>query len=74
VATQIVPAPVRAEHTTAPLPLIAADAMRRLELALTTPDPAVVEKVRVASASRPAGSPPHLGETATYLTCGRRSS
>ena len=34
-ATQIVPAPKSAEHTpTAPLPWVASDAMRRLELAL----------------------------------------
>jgi hypothetical protein len=33
-ATQIVPVPVSAERTTAPLPGIAVDAMRRLELAL----------------------------------------
>lgn len=33
-ATTIVPAPERAERTTAPLPGIAVDAMRRLELAL----------------------------------------
>lgn len=32
-ATQIVPAPERAERTTAPLPGIAVNAMRRLELA-----------------------------------------
>jgi hypothetical protein len=54
---------------TAPLPLAAVDAMRRLELALTTPDASVVEKVRTALGF-PRGWRPdaHLGETATYLT------
>ena len=44
-------------------------AMRRLELALTSPDMSTVEKVRVALGF-PAGWRPdrHLGETATYLT------
>jgi len=54
---------------TAPLPQSARDAMRRLELALTTPDPAIVEKVRTALGF-PRGWRPdaHLGETATYVT------
>jgi len=44
-------------------------ALHRLELALTTPDPAVVEKVRVALGYRAGWKPDrHLGETATYLT------
>jgi hypothetical protein len=58
-----------AERTTAPLPRIATDGMRRLELALTKPDPAVVAKVN-AALGYPADEQPraHLGETATYLT------
>ena len=68
-ATQIVPAPERAEHTpTAQLPWDAYRAMRRLELALTAPDAATVEKVRAALGYRAGWKPdPHLGETATYL-------
>jgi hypothetical protein len=70
VATQIVQAPLRADRTTvAELPSAALDAMRRLELALTKPDAAVVEKVR-ATLGFPRGwrPDPYLGETATYLT------
>lgn len=69
-ATQIVPAPVRAEHTPiVQLPWDAHRAMRRLELALTAPDAATVEKVRVALGYSAGWKPdPHLGETATYLT------
>lgn len=69
-ATTIVQALTGAEHTpTEPLSLVAADAMRRLELALTTPDPAVVEKVRVALGYQRGWKPdPYFGETATYLT------
>jgi hypothetical protein len=54
---------------TAPLPRLAVDAMRSLELALTTPDPGIVEKVRTRLGF-PTGWKPnaHLGETATYLT------
>ncbi|GHC39767.1 hypothetical protein GCM10010348_78890 [Streptomyces anthocyanicus] len=70
-ATQkLIPAPTCADTVgTAPLNPAAAEALRRLELALTTPDAATVEKVRVAL-GYPAGWKPnrHLGETATYLT------
>jgi len=54
---------------TAPLPLAARDVLRRLEVALTTPDPAMVERVG-AALGFPAGWQPdaYLGETATYLT------
>ncbi|GGW81116.1 hypothetical protein [Streptomyces griseoloalbus] len=54
---------------TAPLSPAAADAMRRLEAALVTPDAATVEKVRAALGFTAGWKPqPHLGETATYLT------
>ncbi|NUT24324.1 MAG: hypothetical protein HOV77_34660 [Hamadaea sp.] len=67
--TDLIGAPERTDHAgTAPLPLAARDAMRRLELALTTPDAATVEKVRVALGYRPGWKPDaYLGETATYL-------
>lgn len=66
-ATQIVPAPASADH--AALPPAARDAMRRLELALTKPDTATVEKVRVALGLQAGWRPrAYLGETATYLT------
>ncbi|MEU9218853.1 hypothetical protein AB0D47_20155 [Streptomyces sp. NPDC048376] len=69
-ATQIVPALKGAENAgTAPLPSAATEALRRLELALTTPDAATVEKVRVALGYPASWTPNrHLGETATYLT------
>jgi hypothetical protein len=58
-----------AERTTAPLPPAATVALRRLELALTKPDPAVVAKVRAALGFPAPWQPDaHLGETATYLT------
>lgn len=65
--TDLIGAQTRTDH--AALPPAARDAMRRLELALTTPDAAVVEKVRTALGF-PRGWRPdaHLGETATYLT------
>src|SRR4051812_15478978 len=54
---------------TAPLPQLAVEALRRLELALTTPDAATVAKVGQALGFRSSWKPnPHLGETATYLT------
>jgi hypothetical protein len=57
------------EGDTAPLPPAAADALRRLELALTKPDPAVVAKVNAALGYRTNSAPrAYLGETATYLT------
>jgi hypothetical protein len=67
VATQIVPASLRAEHTpTEPLSLVAAEAVRRLELALTTPDLAVVEKVRVFLGYQRGWKPdPYFGESLT---------
>lgn len=47
----------------------ARDAVRRLELALTSPDAATVERVRVALGFSAGWRPRrHLGETATYLT------
>jgi hypothetical protein len=59
----------RAETPTAPLPPAAAEALRRLELALTKPDPAVVAKVRAALGFSAGWQPDaYLGETATYLT------
>jgi hypothetical protein len=64
---QLTGAPERADHQA--LPQAARDAMRRLELALTTPDPAIVEKVRVALGHRAGWKPKPLhGETASYLT------
>jgi hypothetical protein len=63
---QIVPASANADHQA--LPQVARDAMRRLELALTTPDPAIVEKVRVALGFRAGWQPrKHLGETETHV-------
>lgn len=57
------------DRPTAPLPHVASEALRRLELALSTPDAATVAKVRAALGFRPGWKPsPHLGETATYLT------
>jgi hypothetical protein len=57
------------EGDTAPFPSAATDAMRRLELALTKPDPAVVAKVRATLGYSTSWQPDaHLGETATYLT------
>lgn len=57
------------ETPTAPLSLAAVEALARLELALATPDPAIVEKVRLALGYSAGWRPrPHLGETATYLT------
>ncbi|WP_437022581.1 hypothetical protein [Streptomyces sp. enrichment culture] len=57
------------EPGTAPLSQDARDAMRRLELALTAPDAATVEKVRAALGYSAGWKPDrHLGETATYLT------
>jgi hypothetical protein len=54
---------------TAPLPQDAIEAMRRLEVALTTPDAVTVEKVRAALGFSAGWQPnAHLGETATYLT------
>jgi hypothetical protein len=54
---------------TAPLSPAAVDALRKLELALTTPDAATVAKVGHAFGFRAGWKPnPHLGETATYLT------
>lgn len=67
--TDLIGAPERTDHEgTALLPLAGRDARRRLELALSTPDPAIVGKVR-AALGYPAGwkPRPHLGETATYL-------
>lgn len=56
-------------YPTAPLNATAKDAMHRLELALTTPDPTVVDKVRAALGFTPGWQPDsHLGETATHLT------
>ncbi|MEV5447544.1 hypothetical protein AB0N23_34235 [Streptomyces sp. NPDC052644] len=54
---------------TAPLPPAAQDALRRLEAALTTPDPTEVAQVRT-TLGYPAGwrPRPHLGETTTRLT------
>jgi hypothetical protein len=67
--TELTGALGRTDHTVAPLSPAAVDAMRRLELALTTPDPAVVEKVRVALGYQRGWKPdPYIGETATYLT------
>jgi hypothetical protein len=70
VATEIVQAPTSAECAgTAPLSPAAVDAMRRLEVALTTPDAVTVEKVRAVLGYEAGWKPsPHLGETATYLT------
>lgn len=70
--TELTGAPERTDHAvpaTAPLSRAAREAMRSLELALTVPDPAVVEKVR-AALGFPRGWQPdaYLGETATYLT------
>jgi hypothetical protein len=57
------------EGGTAPLPPAAVEALRRLELALTKPDPAAVAKVRAALGYSAGWQPRvHLGETATYLT------
>ena len=54
---------------TASLPQLAVDDLRRLELALTTPDAATVAKVGQTFGFRAGWKPnPHLGETATYLT------
>ena len=54
---------------TAPLPPAASEALHRLEAALTTPDPAVVEMVRVVLGYSAGWRPDaHLGETATHLT------
>jgi hypothetical protein len=63
-------APERVDHIpTAPLPKPAADALHRLELALTTPAPTVVSKVRAALGFGPHWQPDsYLGETATRLT------
>ena len=66
---ELTAASVSADHAVAPLSSDAVDAMRRLELALITPDASVVEKVRVALGYQRGWKPnPHLGETATYLT------
>ncbi|MFD5294753.1 hypothetical protein ACFWJU_06055 [Streptomyces mutabilis] len=55
--------------STAPLPLDAVEAMRRLEAVLVTPDAATLDKVRAALGLSASWKPrPHLGETATYLT------
>lgn len=63
------PTPLLLARPTAPLPRLAVDAMRRLELALVKPDAATVEKVRAAFGFRNGWKPnAHLGETATYLT------
>lgn len=63
------PTPLSVTRPTAPLPRLAVDALRRLELALSTPDAATVEKVRAALGFRAGWKPnPHLGETVTYLT------
>lgn len=70
-ATQIVPASPHADHQapTAALSQLAVDALRSLEVALITPDPAVVAKVNAALGFRANRMPnAHLGETATYLT------
>jgi hypothetical protein len=54
---------------TAPLSSLAEHVVRRLELALTTPDAATIEKVRAALGFDHGWKPnAHLGETATYLT------
>lgn len=54
-------------RTTAALPQPAVDAMRSLEAALITPDPAVVARVNAALGIRASWKPrPHLGETATH--------
>jgi hypothetical protein len=71
--TDLIGALQRTDHavvsTTAPLPPAAAAALRRLELALTEPDPAVVAKVRAALGFSAGWQPDaYLGETATYLT------
>jgi hypothetical protein len=59
----------RTATPTAPLPLDARNALRRLELALTKPDPSVVAKVRAALGFSAGWQPDaYLGETATYLT------
>ena len=59
----------REPYPTASLPVDAKDAMHRLELSLTTPDPATVDKVRAALGFTPGWQPDrHLGETATHLT------
>ncbi|MGW0920128.1 hypothetical protein ACWD3J_14060 [Streptomyces sp. NPDC002755] len=53
---------------TAPLPAPAREAMRRLEVALTTPNPAVVAKVHAVLGLKRVGQPrAYLGETATYM-------
>jgi hypothetical protein len=57
------------DFPTEPLSPAARDAMRRLELALTKPDPTTVETVSAALGYPADWQPrPHLGETATYLT------
>lgn len=67
--TTATPTPLSVSRPTAPLPRLAVDALRRLELALSTPDAATVEKVRAALGFRVGWKPNvHLGETATYLT------
>jgi hypothetical protein len=68
--TKLNPVPECADQAgTAPLPLAARSALRRVELALTAPDAATVEKVRVALGYSAGWKPDrHLGETATYLT------
>lgn len=67
--TTITPTPLSVSRPTAPLPQPAVAALRKLELALTTPDPATVAKVGQALGFRAGWKPnPHLGETATYLT------